>query len=72
MNTNSMHIEEDEIDIKEVFRTVYRYMILLFVVLFTTDSSYYAYFQPNVYKASTTLEVGFGQCGYGYYEEDKK
>jgi len=68
MNTNSVQIdEEEEIDIKEIFRTLYRYryMILLFVILFTVASSYYAYFKPNVYKASATVEVGLGQRGYG-------
>ncbi len=72
MNTDSMHIDEDEIDIKEVFRTVYRYryMILLFVILFATISSYYAYFQPNVYKASATVEVGLDQHGYGFWNHE--
>ena len=68
MNTNSVQIdEEEEIDIKEIFRTLYRYryMILLLVILFTLASSYYAYFKPNVYKASATVEVGLGQRGYG-------
>jgi len=66
MNTNSVQIDdEEEIDIKEIFRTVYRYryMILLLVLLFTASSSYYAYFKPNVYKASATVEVGLGQRG---------
>ena len=67
MNRNSIEIDEEEIDIKEVFRTVYRYryMILLLVILFATVSSYYAYFQANVYKASATVEVGLDQRGYG-------
>ena len=68
MNTNSVQIDdEDEIDIKEIFRTVYRYryMILLLVILFTVVSSYHAYFKPNVYKASATVEVGLEQRGYG-------
>ncbi len=68
MNTNSVQIdEEEEIDIKEVFRTLYRYryMILLLVILFAVASSYYAYFKPNVYKASATVEVGLGQRSYG-------
>ena len=68
MNTSNVHIDdEDEIDIKEIFRTVYRYryMILLLVILFGVASSYYAYFKPNVYKASATVEVGLDQRGFG-------
>ena len=62
-----MQIEEDGIDIKEVFGTIYRYkfMIILLVILFAAGSSYYAYFKPNVYKASSTVEVGMEQRGYG-------
>ena len=38
MSRNRIEIDEDEIDIREVFRTVYRYryMILILVVVFTT------------------------------------
>ncbi len=64
MNTDKVQIVEDEIDIKEVFRTVYRYryMIFFFVILFTIASSYYAYFKPNVYSASTTVVVGVAKA----------
>ena len=67
MNTHSVHIDEDEIDIKEVFMTVYRYryMIFLLVFIFGLVSSYYAYFKPNIYQASATVEVGLDQRGYG-------
>ena len=67
MNTNNMQIDEEEIDIKEIFRTLYRYktMIFLLVILFALVSSYYAYFKPNVYKASATVEVGLDQRGSG-------
>ena len=67
MNTNKVQIDEDEIDIKEIVRTIYRYkyMIIFLVLLSTVFSSYYAYFKPNIYKASSTVEVGLGQRGYG-------
>ena len=66
MNKDNIEIDEDAIDIKEVFRTIYRYkmMIILLVILFGAASSYYAYFKPNVYQASTTVEVGI-EGGYG-------
>ena len=65
---NNTQIDEDEIDLREVFRTIYRYkyMIILFVVVFTLASAYIAYFKPNVYKASSTVEVGIERYGsYG-------
>ena len=64
---NNTEIDEDEIDIKEVFRTIYRYkfMILALVIISTVISAYIAYFKPNVYKASSTVEVGIERGGYG-------
>ena len=61
------HIDEDEIDIKEVFRTIYnyKYMIFFLVLLFGLGSAYYAYFKPNVYEASVTIEVGVQERGFG-------
>jgi len=67
MHNEKHPVDEDEIDIKEVFRTIYRYryMIFFFVVLFGAVSSYIAYFKPNIYQASTTVEVGLQKRGYG-------
>ncbi|MFT7880522.1 MAG: polysaccharide biosynthesis tyrosine autokinase [Sulfurimonas sp.] len=65
--TEQIHrVEEDEIDIREIFSTIYRYkvMILLFVLASMILSSYIAYFKPNVYKASATVEVGIQKYGY--------
>ena len=66
MQGNHVQIDEDEIDIREVFRTLfeYKYMIVLFVILFGLGSAYYAYFKPNVYKASATVEVGAEKKGF--------
>lgn len=59
MNTNDSSIDEDEIDIKEIFRTVfrYKYMIISLVILFTLGSAFFAYFKTNVYKTTSTVEV---------------
>jgi len=59
MNTNDSIIDEDEIDIKEIFRTVfrYKYMIILLVILFTFGAAFFAYFKTNVYKTTSTVEV---------------
>lgn len=69
---SKMMIDEDEIDIREVFRTIfyYKYMIILLVMLFGLLSSYYAYFKPNIYKASATVEVGLDRYGGGRSGQD--
>jgi len=55
-----MHREEDEIDIKALFDTVYKYKYLLILVtlVFSLSSGIYAYFQPNIYKATASVKVG--------------
>ncbi len=60
MNRTEIQNNADEINIKEIIRIVfqYKYMIMSFVMIFTFSSAYFAYFKPNVFKASTTIEVG--------------
>ncbi len=67
MNTTSMSIDEDEIDLGEVFSTMgtYKYMIFFFVLLFGLASAAYVYFTPSVYKAYATVEVGTEQSTLG-------
>ena len=50
---------EDEIDLKEVFRTIskYKVSIVLITILFLVLSSIFAYYKPNVYSSSSTIEV---------------
>ena len=66
MQSPHNQIDEDEIDLKELFLTIYRYryMIVFVVILFGLGSAIYAYFAPNVYRASTTVEVGKEGKGY--------
>jgi len=68
---NNTEIDEDEIDLKEIFRTIFRYkvMIIALVIITTAISAYIAYFKPNVYKASSTVEVGIERSG-GYSGQD--
>jgi capsular exopolysaccharide synthesis family protein len=51
---------DESFDIKQLIKVLlaYRYMILFFTFLFLLASSYYAYFKQDIYKASTTIEVG--------------
>jgi capsular exopolysaccharide synthesis family protein len=55
-----MHKDEDEIDIKALFETMYQYKFsLLFITLFfAAVSAFYAYFQPNIYSATASVKVG--------------
>jgi len=50
---------EDTIDIKEIFNTIkyYKWSILFFISVFIVLASLYAYFKPNLYKASATVII---------------
>ena len=49
----------DEIDLKEVIKTVlrYKYSIILITLILSVGSVVFAYIQPNVYSSSTTIEL---------------
>jgi uncharacterized protein involved in exopolysaccharide biosynthesis len=53
-------IEEDEVDLREVMRTIWRYRwsILLMALLVTLLAAIYAYYTPNTYQSAATLEIG--------------
>jgi len=57
--TPQQSIDEDEIDLKEVFGTLnrYKYSIVVFTLIFTIGATIFAYFKPNVYEASTSIEL---------------
>ena len=63
MNETSINsqnnVDEDEIDLKEVFSTLnrYKYSILAIAIAFTLGAAIFAYFKPNVYEATTTLQL---------------
>ena len=52
-------IDEDEIDIKEIFATLkrYRISILIITLLLTLGASIYAYMAPSIYQAKAYIEV---------------
>ncbi|MEO1953319.1 MAG: exopolysaccharide transport family protein, partial [Campylobacterales bacterium] len=70
MNSN-VNVYEDEIDIKEIFYTIgrYKWMIIFIVLISGMISAYIAYFKPNIYKATATVEVGLSKRG-GYVGND--
>jgi len=68
MSTRNQTVDEDEIDLREIFYTLGRYKgsILLIATLFTLLAAIFAYFKPNIYMASSTVEVGL-ENPYGNY-----
>ncbi|MFK5976105.1 MAG: polysaccharide biosynthesis tyrosine autokinase [Sulfurovum sp.] len=60
MSANPVDIPEDEINFKEIFWTLNRYSssIIFFIFIFTMAAIIYAYFQPNIYQARATIEIG--------------
>ena len=61
MNNNQItnQIHNDEIDLKEVFKTIfrYKYSIIFITLLFMIGSAIFAYTKPNIYSASSTIEL---------------
>lgn len=50
---------DDEIDLKEVFKVIVRYKvsIILITLIFLIASAIFAYYKPNIYASSATVEV---------------
>ncbi len=72
MSTRRYEVDEDEIDLKEIFRTLnhYKNSIITITILFTLFAAVYAYFKPNIYSATVTVEVGMESAYGGYAGQD--
>ncbi len=59
-NQNIQRYEEDEIDLKELFRTLLKRkkFIILFTAVITIAAIAYAYAMPKVYEAKVILKIG--------------
>jgi len=57
LHNNNIH--NDEIDLKEVFRTILRYKIsiVLITLVFLLGSSIFAYYKPNIYDAHASIRI---------------
>lgn len=57
INSVTPYMEEDEIDLRELFNTIYQHKIFIaiFVIVITTLSLLYALSKPNEYKVSIKL-----------------
>ncbi|MGA1941495.1 Wzz/FepE/Etk N-terminal domain-containing protein [Arcobacter sp. YIC-310] len=67
VNNQALYIEEDEIDIKELFNTIlkYKYKILFFVFIVTAITFIYVLSIPNSYKSSVVLSPQSEQKSVG-------
>jgi len=56
---NQQNAHNDEIDLKEVFKTIskYKISIIFITIIFLIGSSIFAYYKPNIYSTSTTIEI---------------
>ena len=56
--TNQFH-HNDEIDLKEVIKTIlrYKYSIIFITLIFMIGSAVFAYTKPSIYSSSTTIEL---------------
>ncbi len=59
VSNNHNNIQNDEIDLKDLFKTImkYKYTIALFAIVFTLGSAVFAYTKPNVYSSFATIEL---------------
>ena len=65
MGIRQYETEEDEFNIKEIFLTLYRHKIsiILITIIFTLFAAIHAYFKPNIFSATTTVEIGTERSG---------
>ena len=58
-NNNNNNSHNDEIDLKEVFRTIlrYKFSIIFITLVFFIASVIFAYYKPNIYTSSATIRV---------------
>jgi len=59
IQSDEKHFEQGEIDLKKLFRTIFRfkYSIAVFALLCTSLAAVYTYLSPNVYLASATIQI---------------
>ena len=59
-NNQQRYIEEDEIDLRELFLTLWekKVFILLFTIIVTILASIYAFIKTPIYEVKAVIEVG--------------
>ncbi|MBL0702507.1 MAG: hypothetical protein JJV95_00805 [Sulfurospirillum sp.] len=60
MDENRKYIEEDEIDLMELFKTIQknRWIVVIFTCVVTLGAIVYSYMQTPVYEAKALVEIG--------------
>jgi tyrosine-protein kinase Etk/Wzc len=58
-NLANNQIQNDEIDLADLFKTImkYKYIIALFAIIFTLAAGVFAYTKPSVYSSFSTIEL---------------
>ena len=72
MSSKRYEVDKDEIDFKEAFRTLrhYKSSIILITIAATLFAVAFAYFKPNIYLATATVEVEIGKASGGSDNQD--
>ncbi len=60
-NTNNNYIDEDEIDLRELFRTIWKYkkFIVAFTLLVTILAGIYAFTRKPIYEIKADVQAGY-------------
>lgn len=58
---NSNYLNEDEIDLRELFKTLYKYklFIILLTIIITLLATIYAYNKTPIYEVKSNIQIGF-------------
>jgi capsular exopolysaccharide synthesis family protein len=66
MNNLPKTQENDEIDLKQVFKIIssYKYIIAILAIIFTILAAVFAYTKPSIYASSATIELQEEDKGY--------
>lgn len=59
MQTSNNQISNDEIDLKDLFKTImkYKYIIAIIAMIFSILSAIFAYTKPSIYSSFATIEL---------------
>lgn len=71
---NRRYIEEDEIDLRELFRVLWarRKFIIVFTLFITLLAVVYAFVKPSVYSGNVVIEIGEVINNEGIIKKDNK
>ncbi len=58
---NISYVQEDEIDLRELFNTILRYKIFIavFTVVITLFAVVYVFFKQPIYEVKSNVQIGY-------------